>query len=391
MNDLSARVRASLWWLLPLALLALLIGWEIDWGTAVRVRPPPATPVVPQPVTMGLLPDYVIAGGIASHTETVDRTLFNPTRRPAPVAVVEAAKPRIERGQYALTGTTVAGDRSLAFLKETSGGKARTVKTGRDDQRHAGRRSAARPGEADAGRRIGRDIAQGRDQPAPDTAAGCPGGTGGAATPGAAAISPGAQPQPWPRRRKRRRRWPSAGGRRARPRPRRQSQAARRATPAAPPAAPVPPAPRATGGAGRRPGANARSGLGAGLPALPAASCAMRWRPADSDAAPPRHQPPSPGEARHARPRGAWPILRTWTTTMRLNRLLLAALFCLLPLLLAGCATPKTGDGSTPGARGAQKGDVAPSRRRPPSAQTRRRAPPPTRPTRGSTGAPALS
>ena len=43
---------------------------------------------------------------------------------------------------------------------------------------------------------------------------------------------------------------------------------------------------------------------------------------------------------------------------MRLNRLLLAALFCLLPLLLAGCATPKTGDGSTPGARGAQKGDV---------------------------------
>jgi hypothetical protein len=130
MNDLSVRVRASLWWLLPLALLVVLIGWEIGWGSAVRLRLPPAEPIAPQPVTMGLLPDYVIAGGIASHAETVNRTLFNPTRRPAPVAIAEAAKPRIQRGQYALTGTTVTGDRSLAFLKETNGGKARTVKKG---------------------------------------------------------------------------------------------------------------------------------------------------------------------------------------------------------------------------------------------------------------------
>jgi hypothetical protein len=130
MNDLSVLARASLWWLLPLALLAALIGWEIGWGSAVRMRAPSAEPVAPKPVTMGLLPDYVIAGGIAEHTETVNRTLFNPTRRPAPVAVAEAAKPRIQRGQYTLTGTTVAGDRSLAFLKETNGGKPRTVKQG---------------------------------------------------------------------------------------------------------------------------------------------------------------------------------------------------------------------------------------------------------------------
>lgn len=130
MNDLSARVGASLWWLVPLALLAVLIGWEIDWGNAVRVRPPPEEPVAPQPVATGLLPDYVIAGGIETHAETVNRTLFNPTRRPAPVALAEAAKPRMEKGLYTLTGTTVAGDRSLAFLKETKGGKPRTVKKG---------------------------------------------------------------------------------------------------------------------------------------------------------------------------------------------------------------------------------------------------------------------
>ena len=130
MNELSARLRASLWWLLPLALLALAIGWEIDWGDAVRLRPPPPEPIAPKPVTAGLLPDYVIEGGIATHAETVNRTLFNPTRRPAPTAVAEAAKPRMEKGLYTLTGTTVAGDRSLAFLKETKGGKPRTVKKG---------------------------------------------------------------------------------------------------------------------------------------------------------------------------------------------------------------------------------------------------------------------
>ena len=130
MNELSARLRASLWWLLPLALLALAIGWEIDWGDAVRLRPPPPEPIAPKPVTAGLLPDYVIEGGIATHTETVNRTLFNPTRRPAPTAVAEVAKPKMEKGLFTLTGTTVAGDRSLAFLKETKGGKPRTVKKG---------------------------------------------------------------------------------------------------------------------------------------------------------------------------------------------------------------------------------------------------------------------
>ena len=130
MNELSARLRASLWWLLPLALLALAIGWEIDWGDAVRLRPPPPEPIAPKPVTAGLLPDYVIEGGIATHAETVNRTLFNPTRRPAPTAVAEVAKPKMEKGLFTLTGTTVAGDRSLAFLKETKGGKPRTVKKG---------------------------------------------------------------------------------------------------------------------------------------------------------------------------------------------------------------------------------------------------------------------
>ena len=130
MTAVPARVRAAVWWLVPLAVLAALIGWEIDWGKAVHLRPPPAEAIAPKPVSAGLLPNYVIAGGIAARAETVNRTLFNPTRRPAPVAVAEAAKPRIQRGLYALTGTTLADNRNLAFLKEVNGGKSRTVKQG---------------------------------------------------------------------------------------------------------------------------------------------------------------------------------------------------------------------------------------------------------------------
>ena len=130
MNVLSARLRASLWWLVPLAILAALIGWEIGWGNAVHRQPPPLEAIAPKPVAPALLPNYVIAGGIGARTETVNRTLFNPTRRPAPVAIADAAKPRMQRGLYTLTGTTLADNRSLAFLKEQNGGKARTVKQG---------------------------------------------------------------------------------------------------------------------------------------------------------------------------------------------------------------------------------------------------------------------
>src|SRR5262245_49118417 len=80
MDDLPGQLRAALWWLVPLALIALLIGWETGWGKAFVRHPAPAEPIEPKPVVASLLPDYTIAGGAAAHTEMVQRTLFNPTR-----------------------------------------------------------------------------------------------------------------------------------------------------------------------------------------------------------------------------------------------------------------------------------------------------------------------
>lgn len=131
MSRLDPRVGRWLLWLTPFAVLALAIGWQTDWGRALRREPPAEIPVAPAPVTTTVLPEFRIEGGVAAMATTVERPLFNATRRPAPVAVAEAPKPTIQRGQFTLTGTMITDKSAVAFLKEAAGaGKARTVRTG---------------------------------------------------------------------------------------------------------------------------------------------------------------------------------------------------------------------------------------------------------------------
>ena len=128
-NAAVQRWRSWLWWLTPFAALALLLGIETDWGRGIQPMPGPAPIVEPKPVTVALLPEYRLEGGLAAHTETVNRTLFNPTRRPAP-APAAAARSSMPKGQFLLTGTAVAGERHIAFLKEVASGKSRVVRQG---------------------------------------------------------------------------------------------------------------------------------------------------------------------------------------------------------------------------------------------------------------------
>jgi hypothetical protein len=130
MNPLAKPLQAALWWLLPVAVLAGIVGWETDWGRAVEKPAPAAEAIEPKPVAASLLPEYEIAGGVATRTDTVSRTLFNPTRRPAPPAASEGTASRMKRGQFALTGTTLLDGKSTAFLKEIAGGKPRRVHAG---------------------------------------------------------------------------------------------------------------------------------------------------------------------------------------------------------------------------------------------------------------------
>lgn len=128
---MNGNLRALLWWVAPALAFFALLGIEIDWGGQVHRLPAAPQAIEPKPVAPVLLPEYQVEGGVASLNETVDRTLFNPTRRPAPPATAGAeGEKKLQAGQFILTGTTLAGDRSIAFLKEVAGGKARTVRKG---------------------------------------------------------------------------------------------------------------------------------------------------------------------------------------------------------------------------------------------------------------------
>ncbi len=129
MNGLSARLRRWLVWLLPFIGLALVIAWEADWGRKWRHVPATDTVVVPQPVVVAVLPEYKPAATLASQHDIVDRALFNPTRRPAPVLASEGNK-RLQPGQFVLTGTLIVDGKATAFLRENAGGKSRRVAQG---------------------------------------------------------------------------------------------------------------------------------------------------------------------------------------------------------------------------------------------------------------------
>ena len=130
MND-NALMRSLLVWGVPFAIVLGVLGYETDWGRG--MAPDAATTQLPPPppVKVALLPEYKIVGGVEARKDTVDRVLFNPTRRPAPPAApTNTAAGSRQKGLYVLTGTTMSGGLATAFLREVKGGKSHTVHKG---------------------------------------------------------------------------------------------------------------------------------------------------------------------------------------------------------------------------------------------------------------------
>lgn len=130
MNSLDSRVRTWIIWALPFLVIALLIGWETEWGERLTRVPALDAAVTPQPVNVALMPEYKVDGGVEGNRETVERTLFNPTRRPAPPSIATAARQTMPKGKFLLTGTLVVDKKATAFLKEVNGGRSRRVQQG---------------------------------------------------------------------------------------------------------------------------------------------------------------------------------------------------------------------------------------------------------------------
>lgn len=131
MNGLGT-LRGTLGWVIAFAIVLAILGFETDWGDGVSLPVPAPAASKPKPVDVALMPEYRIAGGLEARKETVERVLFNPTRRPAPPATAAAggANSRLDKGQYVLTGTTIDGAVAAAVLKEVKTGKSHVVKKG---------------------------------------------------------------------------------------------------------------------------------------------------------------------------------------------------------------------------------------------------------------------
>lgn len=127
-------MRRALYWIVPIGVAALVVAAELDVGDAAHRAPPPAAQQPPAPVTVGLLPEYTIAGGPAALSATSEHTLFNPTRHPAPPAVASSgasAPSQMKRNQFVLTGTAIDGGTAVAYVRENApGGKSHVVKKG---------------------------------------------------------------------------------------------------------------------------------------------------------------------------------------------------------------------------------------------------------------------
>jgi len=131
MTTFDARLRAWTIWLAPFIVVALLLGWETNWGRTLKRVPAVDAPVQPQPVAVALLPEFTLPAAADARRDTVERTLFNPTRRPAPPPPPPAAaSPTMAKGTFTLTGTTVVDGKATAFLREVNGGKVRRVQKG---------------------------------------------------------------------------------------------------------------------------------------------------------------------------------------------------------------------------------------------------------------------
>lgn len=120
-----------LWWLIPIAVIGVVIGIESDWGREWR-KPDAGMPLIePKTVPLNLMQDYKLEGDVTAYVEMVNRPLLTPTRRPAPPPPPpEPPKQVIQRGQFALLGTTITKDKNIAFLRQASSGKFHRVEQG---------------------------------------------------------------------------------------------------------------------------------------------------------------------------------------------------------------------------------------------------------------------
>jgi hypothetical protein len=131
---MTPRLIVAAVWVASAALLVLAVGTTIDWGAALRLPLPDLATAPSGKVAASVLPDFRLDTPLDKMPETTSRTLFNATRRPAPPPPPppqpEPPKPQMKKGQFALLGTSIAGDRRTAMLRDVATGRVHRVEQG---------------------------------------------------------------------------------------------------------------------------------------------------------------------------------------------------------------------------------------------------------------------
>ena len=104
-----------------------VIGFETDWGYALRSAPKSAG-AARKAEMVATLPTFTLSPLETGYRESGERPLFLPTRRP--VLATAVSQVVMKKGQYKLTGTSMAPDLSVAYLQEVSSGKTIRVTKG---------------------------------------------------------------------------------------------------------------------------------------------------------------------------------------------------------------------------------------------------------------------
>ena len=114
------------------ALLAGVLALEFFSGRGLRERIAGGSGSKPVTVQTKLLPTIAAVNPDAEYAETGNRPLFIPTRRPAPPLAGPAAIAAMTKGQFTLTGVTIAGATKIALLREKSSGRVVRVEEGKE-------------------------------------------------------------------------------------------------------------------------------------------------------------------------------------------------------------------------------------------------------------------
>ena len=112
-------------------LLVIVVGAEAVFGPGPRSVLAAVEHRKVVPADAKLLPSLAIAAPEQAYPDSVARSLFLPTRRPAPEAPV-SAQGVIPKGQYILQGVIVVGDNRIAMVREKSNGRIHRIERGKD-------------------------------------------------------------------------------------------------------------------------------------------------------------------------------------------------------------------------------------------------------------------